>query len=132
MQEVDPITQLLEAHHVANIVTDQLKALSDQFDPENMAAKMDPTLLAHGLICEAMQMLLGVPLSRADLLARGFIALAVADQARADQDEKTVILSRMITGGLKGNPGLDAEVLQLNRDHRERLLRGTSVIPPLP
>ncbi|PSO30529.1 hypothetical protein C7G41_21270 [Bradyrhizobium sp. MOS002] len=68
--QLHPVASLVESHHLANMVGEQVKALG-----------LDPTHVAHGLITEAMMQLLGVDLLRADELARGFVALAVADQA---------------------------------------------------
>ncbi|WP_298883244.1 hypothetical protein [uncultured Bradyrhizobium sp.] len=119
--EVDPFGLFLDAHHLAGVVAEQVKALG-----------FDRTHLAHGLITEAMTQLLDVDLFRADTMARGFIALAVADQAQFEKDKQSDVIDRAIRGDLRNGSDLGACVLNANKEDRARLVKGSMRIRVMP
>lgn len=116
----DPVTQLCEAHSVAINVGEQIRALN-----------LDSTMMAHGLMCEAMRIMLGVDMNRADQMARGFVTIALADQAEQVEKGKAEVIDRIIGGAMKTEPKF-AHALLTSFDANKRLLQGGTVIPQLP
>jgi hypothetical protein len=109
VNEVDPVTQLCEAPR-----------RSHKCRGPNQIARLDPILMAHGLMCQAMQILLGVNVNRADDLARVLWA-CVCRSGTIREGSEGGHRARAITGGSR-DPEFRSSIVALNRVHRARLL----------